>query len=529
MISHRFKRRAFLTAVSGGVGLKIMLRNMELSAQTAQSPPRFLLTKWPLGIVPGANDALWKPTSGAAGGYALQPFADNGLAGDMITIRGVSTTALPLNGGGGLEGGTVVLVTGVGCGGTRANRGEGDDGFAAGPSVDQILLRNVPALSPAAGGPGYANSIGDLRTDLGELSVKCLSYSNDKQLVTMYSGAPGTENIPLMPTLSPFMQYTNLFSAFVPGTDGGTGGAPVADAMLKQLIGKRSALDFALDEIGRLKGMVPSDARNKLQNHYDAIASVETGLTSTITTRYPTVTGTGRGTCATKPSSPPNIQGMPDYTSGNHGNYGTPTNGSTNDKETHQTVGRLHMEVFRAAFLCDIIRCGTFSWAPATSHVGFQGLYPGDDVGIYQHGAVRASTGSGLPTQGTTPDQITSPAVRFMFNVETWYFARQAENLKLWKDAVDGFGNPLLDTTIIPFVTESADYTSVHSNIPAMLFGGKKLGMAVGQYKTGNFTVNSLWGTIAPAFGYDPTAAPDYSPTAAPLRAPIPGLWAKPA
>src|SRR3954464_12606624 len=101
MISHRFRRRAFLTAVSGGVGLKIMLRNMELSAQTAQSPPRFLLTKWPIGILPGAGDALWKPAAGAAGGYALQPFADNGLAGDMITIRGVSTNALNLMGAGG--------------------------------------------------------------------------------------------------------------------------------------------------------------------------------------------------------------------------------------------------------------------------------------------------------------------------------------------------------------------------------------------------------------------------------------------
>jgi hypothetical protein len=530
MISHRFRRRAFLTAVSGGVGLKIMLRNMELSAQTAQSPPRFLLTKWPLGIIPGASDALWKPTSGPAGGYALQPFADNGLAGDMITLRGVSTTGLNLMGGGGLEGGTVVLVTGVGCGGTRANRGEPDDGFAAGPSVDQILLRNVPALTPPGGGPGYANSIGDLRTDLGELSVKCLSYSYDRQPVTLYNNAStGTENIPLMPTLSPLTQYNNLFSGFVPAApDGGPGGAPVADAMMKQLIGKKSALDFALDEIGRLKGMVPSDARNKLQNHYDAVESVETSLANAINTRYPTVTGTGAGTCAAKPAAPPNIQGMPDWTSGSHGNYGTPTNGSTNDKETHQTVGRLHMEVFRAAFLCDIIRCGTFSWAPATSHVGFQGMYPGDDVGIYQHCAARASAGSGSATIGTTPDEINSRALRFLFNVETWYFARQAENLKLWKDSVDGFGNPLLDTTIIPFVTENAAYTNERANIPCMLFGGKKLGMAVGQYKTGNFTVNSLWGTIALAFGYDATAAPDYNATGAALRAPIPGLWAKP-
>jgi hypothetical protein len=33
MISYRFKRRAFLTAMGGGLGLKIMLRNMEASAQ----------------------------------------------------------------------------------------------------------------------------------------------------------------------------------------------------------------------------------------------------------------------------------------------------------------------------------------------------------------------------------------------------------------------------------------------------------------------------------------------------------------
>ena len=64
------------------------------------------------------------------------------------------------------------------------------------------------------------------------------------------------------------------------------------------------------------------------------------------------------------------------------------------------------------------------------------------------------------------------------------------------------------------------------NRLPLMLFGGKRLGMAVGQYKSGNFTVNSAWGTIARAFGYDPTAAPDYSATSSALREPIPGLWA---
>jgi hypothetical protein len=59
-----------------------------------------------------------------------------------------------------------------------------------------------------------------------------------------------------------------------------------------------------------------------------------------------------------------------------------------------------------------------------------------------------------------------------------------------------------------------------------MIFGGKKLGMSVGQYKTGTFTVNSLWGTVARAFGYDPASAANPSTA---LGDPIPGLWSKPA
>ena len=69
-------------------------------------------------------------------------------------------------------------------------------------------------------------------------------------------------------------------------------------------------------------------------------------------------------------------------------------------------------------------------------------------------------------------------------------------------------------------VTETADYNDSRSNIPGMIFGGSKLGMRVGQYKTGNFSINSLWGTLAQAFGYDSSAPP--------LAAPIPGLWSKP-
>ncbi|HEY8924414.1 MAG TPA: hypothetical protein VIU64_08540, partial [Polyangia bacterium] len=223
--------------------------------------------------------------------------------------------------------------------------------------------------------------------------------------------------------------------------------------------------------------------------------------------------------CKTKPMAPPSTSGAADYTTGGHGNYGSPTNGSTDDGMTHQTVGGLHLQVLRAAFLCDIIRCGTYQWSPGTNHVGFKGFYPGDDKASYQHHPVSHAVGGGSATEGSTPDGIKTAQIRFLYNIQTWYFARHAENLKLWKDEIDAYGNSLLDYTVIPFVTEVATYNHDRTNMPAMIFGGKKLGMKVGQYTSGNFSINSYWGTIAQAFGYT---------GGGPFGSPISGLWAAP-
>src|SRR4029079_2500564 len=249
MTSYRFRRRAFLTALSGGVGLKVMLRTLEGSAQGMRSPGRLLVTHWPVGIVAGSNRVLWNPMSGSVGGsQALKPFADAGLGPDMTVLGGLTTNQINLNGSGGHEGGTVALVTGVAPGGTRAGEAEGEYAFSAGPSLEQILLRSVPGLQ--APGPGYANSIADSRTDFGEIAPKCLSYSPEMQPVNAIRGA-SMEARPLTPEISPIMQYTNLFSGFVPGSGaGGSGGGAggsggqagsggasprVADAMLKRL------------------------------------------------------------------------------------------------------------------------------------------------------------------------------------------------------------------------------------------------------------------------------------------------------
>ena len=545
MISYRFRRRAFITAMSGGIGLKILLRNLEGSAQGMRSPARLLVTHWPIGIVAGQGDALWKPTTGGSvgGSPGLKPFADLGLGPDMTVIRGLST---PAGDGGSQEGGTVALVTGVGAPGTRAGEQEGDDAYAGGPSFDQILLKNVPALQRP--GPGYANSIADSRTDFGEISTKCLSYSTETQSVSALRG-PGIEAKPLMPVLKPLDQFTSLFSAFVPGTPGaggagggqagGAGGGappPVASAMLKKLVGRRSVLDFSVEELNRLKQIAPSEARSKLAIHTDAVTTVENAISNAINTQYPNpgagntggaggagaagANGNGDpicgGGCTTKPAAPADIVGMADPPNGFGNYFGNPV-AKQDDGPLHAQVGGLHLSVLKAAFICDLIRVGTYQWSPGTNHVGFA-LFPGRTQ-AYQHHPQSYSA--------VTSDTIASAMVsglnttaQFLFNVQVWYFQRHAENFAAWKNAVDGCGNNLLDFTCVPFLTEIQATGGERANLPAMLIGGKGLGFIHDRYVSSKITINQLWGTIAQAFGYTSTNAP--------FAAPVAGFWANP-
>jgi len=390
----------------------------------------------------------------------------------------------------------------------------------------------VPALQRT--GAGYANSIADSRTDFGEIATQCLSYSRMFENVTTYSGQPATEAIPLRPVLSPLMQYMNLFNGLAPGTGaggagGGGAGTPPADATLKKLVGKRSVLDFAVDELNRLKAVAPSEARNKLSIHTDAVVAAEASIAKTIDA-YPGAGGggsTGAGgngdpacgaACATKPAAPPAVVGMADPNNGRGtGNYYGRPQAQQDDAPIHAQVGQAHLDVLKAAFICDLIRVGTYQWSPGTNHVGFA-LYP-NTTQPYQHHPTSHQIVTADTTAASTLSAL-NPAAIFCYNVQVWYYSRMAETFAAWKTAVDGCGNSLLDYTCIPFLTEVGACGHERNNMPAMLIGGKQLGFIHNRYVTGPITINQLWGTIGQAFGYasnDPPFAP-----------PVAGYWAPP-
>jgi Protein of unknown function (DUF1552) len=511
MTSYRFARRSFLAGVGGAFGLKILLGNLEAMAQGATSPPRFLMMHWPVGTI---RYHFLPVGSGRDFTFSriLKPFEP--LKADTIVLYGLGDR-LPVPCGGGAEAGTVMTTTGAVVPGCRANGGEGDDACAGGPSFDQIFLKNVPLLQRP--GVGYLNTICDARVDSYETSTQCLSYGHGMRPVESTSGGVIFEATPLLPELSPAEAYAKIFSGFIPG---GPSDANTA-RLLKALKGRKSALDFSLDELARIKKLAPASESDKIDAHAEAIRKVEKQISDQIN-------GLVGAKCSVPGPPDPSLVGK----SGSKNDYGNPKT-PIRDDLIHEQVGKAHAAIILAAFQCDIIRVATFQWSPGTNHVSFGGLYPADPSGNYMHHPMSHQISQAGWANGPPPSDARELALfEFLTNVQTWYNQKTADILTTFKNATDAFGNSVLDHTIVPFVTEIAESNSSRSPKPALVFGGSKLGMRGGQFL--NFS------TVRPQTDLFATIAQAYFGTTTPLDhlshevfakngvGVIDGLWSKP-
>jgi hypothetical protein len=519
MRSFHFARRSFLTAVGGALGLRVLLDNMVASAAGASSPPRFLLTHWPVGTV----RYLFKP-SGTGSNYTpspiIQPFVDAGLRDDMTVLYGLSHEPFDSRIGGGHESGTPMMTTGASVPGTRFNGGEGDDGCAGGPSFDQIFLKHAPALQ--TDGAGYINAICDARVDSLETSTQCLSYSHTMRSVPGNNGGNVTEATPLLPELSPLQLYLSLFSDMMPG---GSTDENQAE-LLRNVRMRKSVLDFALRELARLETLAPGSEKTKIDFHAEAIRKVEMQLQKQIESGVVTVADC---TAPAKPDA--SVVGS----KGSRNDYRpSPTEAPASDEALHEQVGKLHMGIITAAFQCDLARVATFQWSPGTNHVSFKGLYPGRPDRIYMHHPTsHVVQDAGASLGGSSPGGTAGEIMQFLANVQTWYNAKHADLLVALKTAKDAFGNSLLDHTVVPYVTEvSQNAHDPRSHLPAFIFGGKSLGMKHGQFMDFEDSArhhNDLWATIAQAYlGADPLAQLEGEKFDKDGVRPIDGLWAAP-
>jgi hypothetical protein len=477
MMSYRFARRSFMSLVGGALGFRALLENIEAHAQGMVAPRRLLVMHHPVGTY----RAAWlcqNPGTDFTLSRILKPFEM--LKSDMMVLDGLSIDqAGP---GGGHEKGTVVMMTGTPTRYTRAGQPETDDAAADGPSIDQLLLSKSDELKKPAIDSLQVSC--DDRIDAEELSTRRLSYSMNRVPVSGVQGN-GEQNEPLAPELSPLNLYKRLFMGMMPG--GGND-----EAMTRALLSEKSVLDFSLRELDRLRTLAPASASSMIDAHEQAIRAAESEL----------IVDTPEGCMV--PTAPADIAGQEDDGEfKGPGDYGNPKT-TTADHEIHEQVALAHLALIKAAFACDLTRVVTFQFSPGTNHVSFGGLYPGDSNAIYMHHPVSHRIGGGALTDS---NPISSNAdVEFLCQVEMWYNQRVATFLQGLKTAVDVYNNPILDQTVVPYVTEVARATHEHSPVPTVVFGGKNLGFQGGRFEvlgSGNSMRphNDMWLTCAAALG----------------------------
>jgi hypothetical protein len=405
MMSYRFARRSFLSAIGGAFALENVLRSMEASAQGAPSPMRLLVAHYPVGTVrpdfePKGSGTTYQTSR------LLQPFEAHGLRQELIVLYGLSTEGIPGPGGIGHQKGMVMMATGVPTKYVRAGELIDQDCCADGPSFDQVFLKRAAGLQTPK---GYLNVICDNRVDYNpETSVQCMSYDYETRPVEAVGGG-GQENIPLLPELSPLQLYLTTFGNLMPGGMVGTNPEELTRALREH----KSVLDYSLRELARLKTLAPASETAKIDFHAEAVRKIEVRLSNQLSG------GSGGIAACTAPMPPDLVGGR--YDGGIHRDYDNPT-ASSSDEVVHEQVGALHAGLLKAAFACDMVRVATFQWSPGVNHIAYKGIYPGEPSSIYMHHPLshRIGTKETLVTTGRRPE------VEFLSSVAEWYNERFA-------------------------------------------------------------------------------------------------------
>jgi hypothetical protein len=289
---------------------------------------------------------------------------------------------------------------------------------------------------------------------------------------------------------------------------------------------RKSVLDSALRELDRVHDLAPSSEWPKLDAHAEAIRKLELELEDQLA-------DPAAPNCELPASPDPMLVAKTGDTLG--GDYGRPQV-EVEDATHVEQVGKAHAAVIRAAFQCDLIRVASLNWCPGTNHVAFAGMYPLDPTAIFMHHPLTHRIATSGFYNGSPPAESTMEGsiYEFFVNAHTWFNQKTADILVDFKNATDMYGNSLLDHTIVPFITDVGEPADTSNSKPALILGGRALGMQGGtfvQLSTGANSHNNLWMTLAQAYlkTSDPLSVLTDEVFFKTGVAPIPELWTLPA
>jgi hypothetical protein len=449
--SYLVSRRRFLESVGAGALWLSLVQKLEAQAEGAGSPKRLLIIQRPVGTV----YANWWP-QGTGTNFTLSRTltAFQAMREQMLVFRDLK---LPHEGsvGGGHERGTVLMLTGKRTKALYPGNG-GDDPQAEGPSVDQLFQTKSKALQ---GTPIASLQLScDNRADTPEVSTRHMSYSGARA--------------PMKPYYQPRDAYMRMFGQMA----GPNATTAALDQARKE---KKSVLDFALRDLTRLRAIAPSSARMNLEAHEQAIRDLERELD-----------GGGSDPVSCGVPSVPETVSVSTYVDP----YSSSHVVSERDDLKHDRIAQMHFALIKAAFRCDLTRVIAFQFSPGTNHVSFGDLWPPDPKLFKVH-------------HTTSHDPDTKDTLEFLTRVDEWYATRVCKLLVELSTLQDNSMTPVLDRTLVPYVTEVGTRTHNWDNMPFVFFGGKGTGLRTNQVWTnggkGMRSTNDLWMAAAPYFGID--------------------------
>jgi hypothetical protein len=306
-------RRDFLKGLGASAALAPFLPFLDRQAAAQQStfPRRLLLLFTPNGTVPSR---YW-PTGGEndftfPAGQITEPLAP--FRAKMIYAKGMSR---PRAGGGGHESAFRTMWTGAG----QTGSGGGFGGYAAGPSIDQIIAKALPM------GPTFPSlQFGVQHNGPG---------ANPSVLTVMTYAAAGQ---PLAPESNPYKMFDRLML----GSDSSpTGLTP--EALDKVRARRKSVIDLVSEEIRAVAPRIDRGDRLKLEQHLQGLSAIEKRLNT------PQSPGTG-GKCGG-----PKIRPMIDLAS----------------NESFPELLGIQNSLAVAALACDLTRVASMQWSRSFSQV----------------------------------------------------------------------------------------------------------------------------------------------------------------
>jgi hypothetical protein len=219
---------------------------------------------------------------------------------------------------------------------------------------------------------------------------------------------------------------------------------------------RRSALDYALEEIATLRGRLPASDVVRLDSYQESLRDIERRLS----TAMPPVSGS---------CTPPSLGGEVDVRA----------------ESNYPMIGKLQMDIMVAALQCGVTRVASLQWGNSNDQCTYSWL------GVNTLGHDMAHNNSNCDPNGSKK-----------LTTYKWYSEQAAYLLEKLNSVPEGTGT-MLDNTVVLWASEFGESNGHHStNLMWLLMGN-----ANGYFRSGRVincggkSVSDVHTSLANAFG----------------------------